>query len=304
MKNEFYFDGADGITKIHGIEWIPEGAPKAVLQLAHGMTEHIERYDIFAQYMCSKGIYVVGNDHLGHGKSVINPGRLGYFAEHDGMGCLIKDLHTIRKMTSEKYPDTPYFVLGHSMGSFLMRQYIMRYGKGLAGAVIIGTAKQPGAVLKFGKITCAICATFTSWRHHSRFMNNLSFGKYNSFFKPNQTDFDWLSNNRESIDKYVNDPLCGYVFTYNGFLNLFRSIEYIQKKKNIENIPDELPILLMSGEDDAVGDFGKGVKQVYDTLIRMGKKAKMKLYPKMRHELLNEPDCTDTYNDILDWMKI
>ncbi len=304
MKNEFYFDGADGITKIHVIEWLPEGSPKAVLQLAHGMTEHIERYDVFAQYMASKGIYVVGNDHLGHGKSIIHPGRLGYFAKKNGMGCLISDLHTIRKMTAEKYPDIPYFVLGHSMGSFLMRQYIMRYGKGLAGAVIIGTARQPGIVLAFGKMICAVCGTLTSWRHHSPFMNNLSFGKYNSHFKPNQTDFDWLSNNRESIDKYLNDPLCGYLFTYNGFLNLFRSIEYIQKKKHIDNIPGDLPVFLMSGEDDAVGDFGKGVKAVCDTLVKRGKTAVMKLYPGMRHELLNEPDCISIYNDILDWMEI
>ena len=145
MKNDFYFLSKDGITQIHCSEWVPEGDPKGVLQICHGMCEFIDRYDEFANYLADKGFYVVGNDHLGHGESVMDEDHYGYFHEYNGNKYLLADLNHVRKITEEKYPDLPYFVLGHSMGSFLIRQYITMEGIGLNGAIIMGTGIQPPA---------------------------------------------------------------------------------------------------------------------------------------------------------------
>jgi alpha-beta hydrolase superfamily lysophospholipase len=142
MKKEFYFPSKDGITQIHALEWIPENAPKAILQIAHGMVEHIERYSNFAAYLAENGIYVTGHSHLGHGKSMISKEKMGYFASPNGNECVIEDIHSLRKLTQEKYPDVPYFLMGHSMGSFLTRQYLGMYADGLSGAIIMGTGEQ------------------------------------------------------------------------------------------------------------------------------------------------------------------
>ena len=139
MRDEFYFPSKDGNTEIHTIEWKPEGKVRAVLQICHGMVEYIRRYDEFAQFLCGKGYYVVGNDHLGHGKSVQAKSEYGFFNEKYGNACVIGDMHTLRQRTENKYPGVPYFMLGHSMGSSLLRQYIQMYGNGLSGAVLVGT---------------------------------------------------------------------------------------------------------------------------------------------------------------------
>ena len=158
MKKEFYYPSKDGITQIHAVEWIPEGEVKAVLQICHGMVEYIERYHEFAAFLAEHGIYVVGPDHLGHGKSVTGPEKLGFFFEQDGNACVIADIHKLRVQTTEKYPTVPYFMLGHSMGSFLLRQYLGIYSQGLSGAIIMGTGKQPSLVLAAGKLVCKMIA--------------------------------------------------------------------------------------------------------------------------------------------------
>ena len=165
MKDEFYFPSKDGNTEIHTIEWKPEGEIKAVLQICHGMIEYVDRYDEFAQFLSEQGIYVVGNDHLGHGKSVQSKLEYGYFQKEYGNACLLADMHMLRTKTAKKYPDVPYFMLGHSMGSILLRQYIQMYGNGLAGAILIGVvAERPIPVLNFGKVLCKgiACLLYTS----------------------------------------------------------------------------------------------------------------------------------------------
>ena len=155
MRDEFYFPSKDGNTEIHSIEWKPEGKPKAILQISHGMMEYVGRYDGFAQYLCERGWYVVGNDHLGHGKSVQSKSEYGFFNEKYGNVCVLGDMHTLRQRTARKYPDVPYFMLGHSMGSSLMRQYIQMYGNGLAGVILMGTVSDHAkAELLFGKRLC------------------------------------------------------------------------------------------------------------------------------------------------------
>ena len=175
MKKDFYYLSRDGKTQIHAVEWMPEDEPKGILQICHGMVEYIERYHEFAEYLCRHGYYVTGHDHLGHGKSVKDETEYGYFPKKNGNRCVIGDIHQLRMITSKKYPGVPYLMLGHSMGSFLLRQYLTEHGEGLAGVVIMGTGYQPMAVLEAGQLLCRVTALFKGWKYRSKFVDNLSF---------------------------------------------------------------------------------------------------------------------------------
>lgn len=277
MRDEFYFPSKDGNTEIHTIEWKPEGEVKAVLQLCHGMVEYIRRYDEFAEFMCGRGYYVVGNDHLGHGKSVQSKSEYGFFNEKYGNACVIGDMHTLRQRTMKKYPDVPYFMLGHSMGSLLVRQYIQMYGNGLSGAVLLGVSSdQSKAVL----------------------------GSYNKKFKQARTRADWITSDQEHLDAYVSDPLCSFVFTVNAYYSMFSGMLSMEKKESIYMIPKTLPILFASGSDDPVGNFGKGVRKIYEQYKAAGlQDVALRLYDGDRHELLNETDRQQVYQDLFDWLE-
>ena len=322
MKTDFTFPSSDGVTQIHAVEWTPDrsdgskdksqdrspdgskdGSPRAILQISHGMVEHIERYAPFAAYLCSLGFVVVGNDHLGHGASVTDDKKHGYFAKKHGDACVVEDLHTLRGIIQRKYPGVPYFMLGHSMGSFIIRRYAMLHGEGLRGVIIMGTGSQPGAVLVGGTVICHVLALFYGWEARSRFVDRLAFSSNNNKFQPARTPQDWLTKDETIVDAYRADPWCTYIFTLNGFLNLFRTIRFIQRRRNIDRIPKELPLLLVSGADDPVGAFGKGVRQVYDAYRRAGiTDVQMKLYPGDRHEILNETDREAVYADLAAWL--
>ncbi len=302
MNNELQYQSKDGKTTIKATEWIPEGEVKAVLQICHGMCEYVGRYEAFAEYMCAKGFYVVGNDHLGHGRSVTGEDRLGFFAEENGNGILLEDLETLRKMTKERFPDVPYFWLGHSMGSFLTRQYVAIHGDELSGAVIMGTGTTPPAVLAVGKGLCKMIAKAKGWDHRSKTVDNIAFGSYNKKIEPQRTRADWLTKDEAIVDKYLNDPWCTYKFTVNGFYNMFYSIGECQKKETAEKIPKDLPLFLVAGEEDPVGSYGAGVKAAYETYKGAGiKDVSMKLYPTDRHEILNELDKAQVYEDLYNW---
>ena len=202
MKNHFYYPSQDNQTQIHAIEWIPKCGVKAILQISHGMVEHIERYDAFADYLSKRGFYVVGQDHLGHGASVTDDEKHGYFHDTHGNEHVIGDIHKLRQITTSRYPNVPYFMLGHSMGSFLTRQYITMYGAGLAGVVIMGTGNQPLALVRLGKLLCRIVASVKGWTYRSTLINNMAFGGYNRKFRPARTPMDWISRNPENVDNY------------------------------------------------------------------------------------------------------
>ena len=305
MRDEFYFPAKDGNTEIHTIEWKPEGEVKAVLQLCHGMVEYIRRYDEFAEFMCSRGYYVVGNDHLGHGKSVQSKSEYGFFNEKYGNACVIGDMHTLRQRTMKKYPDVPYFILGHSMGSLLVRQYIQLYGNGLSGAVLLGVVSdQKKAVLLCGKRLCRLMAAFRGWHFRSRFIDGMVLGSYNKKFKPARTRVDWMTSDREHLDAYVADPLCSFVFTVNAYYSMFTGMLNMEKKESIYMIPKTLPILFASGTDDPVGNFGKGVRKIYEQYKAAGlQDVTLRLYAGDRHELLNETDRQQVYQDLFDWLE-
>lgn len=301
-KEEFTFLSADGRTTIHGVRWIPDGEVRAVLQIAHGMCEYIERYERFASVMNEQGILVTGNDHLGHGQSVTGPDRLGYFAEKDGNRCVLKDLEQVGKITGETYPGVPYFFMGHSMGSFLCRQVIAERGREFAGAIVMGTGNQPGFITGMGKLICRIIAAFKGWEHRSAFVNSMAFGGYNGKFGQ-KGGTDWLSANAENVEKYNRDPMCGFTFTLNGYYNMFHSIHLLSGKNYISGMPKELPVLLVSGNDDPVGDYGKAPSAVCEQYKKLGMKdVRCILYPGERHEILNENEHDTVDADIAGWI--
>lgn len=303
MKTDFTYLSQDGKTQIHGIEWKPEGEIKAVLQLCHGMVEYIGRYDHFARYLNEHGYYVVGNDHLGHGESAQSDELHGYFHHPMGNEYVVGDIHTLREMTQKKYPDVPYFMLGHSMGSFLIRQYMEMHGSGLSGVIVMGTGSQPGIVLSLGKMLCRIIAAFRGWHYRSNLIDNMAFGSYNKQFEPARTDKDWLTKDEKIVDAYRADPWCTFQFTVNAYYHMFRGIQFIQKTENIEKIPKDLPLFFVAGASDPVGNNGKSVTEVYHTYKSAGiKDIQIKLYENDRHEILNETDREVVFADLLQWL--
>ena len=191
-KREFFFKSCDGATKIHAVEWIPDGEIRAVLQICHGMTEHIDRYDDFAKYLAARGVYVAGHDHLGHGQSVQGEEYYGYFHETEGNACVISDIHKLRYWIKKHHPQCPYFMLGHSMGSFLLRQYLVRYSEGLSGAIIMGTGYHSVPEVMAGQALCRLIAAFRGWKYRSQIVNAIGFGGFNRRFTPCETELDWL----------------------------------------------------------------------------------------------------------------
>lgn len=303
-KEEFYFDSRDGEHKIHAVKWVPEvEKPVCVVQIVHGMAEHIDRYDEFAAYLANKGILVVGDDHLGHGKSV-SPGEpYGYFCKEDAPTVLVRDEHRLKKMIQEQYTGVPYIILGHSMGSFITRNYLLRYGSGINGAIIMGTGLPPKSAAVGASVLAAVQRVFCGARHVSKLIDRAAFGSYNKRIKSPKTDFDWLSANEENVQRYLEDSLCGFVFTVNGFQTLFKLIRNLYDREKLNSMPKNLPVFFVSGAEDPVGDYGKGVERVYQSYKDIGmQNVQMKLYPGDRHEILNETDREDIFADIYRWL--
>ncbi len=304
IKQHFHYKSSDGIHKINGYRWLPDqGTYLGIVQIVHGMAEYVDRYDDFARFLCDNGYIVVGEDHLGHGDSVNNPQEWGYFAKNDGFDYIIRDLHALHIKQAREFPDLPYFFLGHSMGSFLTRIYVSLYGKSLAGAIIMGTGNQPWALAFAGKILASIVGAFKGNKYRSTFINNLAFGSYNKKFKPSRTPYDWLTKDEAIVDAYRNEPRCTFIFTVSAYKELFDGIMYVSKKSNAAKTPSDLPLLLTSGAKDPVGGFGKGVVHVYDMYKAAGSNdVSIQLYDDDRHEILNETDRHQVYQDVLAWL--
>ena len=304
MKNEFFFPSSDGVTQIHAIEWIPEEV-KGIVQIVHGMLEHINRYHDFAEYLNSKGYYVVGHDHLGHGKSVASPERKTFFNEKNGNACLIADIHQLRVLTTEKYPDVPYYILGHSMGSFLTRQYHGVHGEGLAGVILSGTGDQPYEKLHLGKITCKVFATFKGWFYRSKFIDNASAGSYSKKFERLNDGTSWISKDVNVVKAYKEDPYRGPLFTLNAYYNMYEGILKMKKLEDAAAMPKDIPVFFVAGSEDPVGNNGKAVEKVYKQYLNCGvKNVQMKIYEGDRHEILNELDKDVVYEDIMNFLSL
>ncbi|MBQ2803267.1 MAG: lysophospholipase [Lachnospiraceae bacterium] len=304
-KEEFYFDSRDGKSKIHAVRYTPDlGEVCCVLQIVHGMSEHIERYEEFAQFLTQRGIVVTGEDHLGHGKSVTTDGLYGYFCEQDPATMVVRDTHRLKKLTQALYPQVPYVLIGHSMGSFIVRNYACRYGTGVSGCILLGTGMQPRLLLYLGKAIAAVQRLFVGSKHVSKLLHIITFGSYNKRFMPIKTYCDWLSRDSQQVDKFRKDPMCNFIFTVNGFQTLFELISRLHSQNNLKKMPKELPVLILSGTDDPVGDYGKGVHKAYNSIKAAGmEKVWLKLYEEDRHELLHELDRAKVTQDIYDWLK-
>lgn len=307
-EERFSFQSADGKTGIDAVKWIPaDGNYHAILQISHGMVEYIDRYKPFAEFLNANGYMVVGHSHLGHGASVVSKEDWGYFAEKDSSNVLIKDMHTLRTIVQSENESLPYFMLAHSMGSYLLRRYLTVYNDNLRGAVIMGTGCVPDAMSKMGRLLCSIMAVFFGWRHRSRFVNSLTFsGPYKRFdMDGTNPENNWLCRDVEVVKKYYGEPQCRFIFTLNGFHMLMDTVYYDNQLENIKKTPAKLPIFIVSGQDDPVGDLGEGVKKVYQKYEAAGvKDVTYKLYENDRHEILNELDKDIVFHDILSWMEV
>ena len=304
-EEQMMYLSANGTTKIHAVKWMPEdGKYKAILQITHGMIEYIERYHEFAEYLTERGFMVVGHDHLGHGASVKDETEWGYFAENPS-DTLVADMHSLRTTVQGENPGMPYFMMGHSMGSFILRNYITRYGTGISGAIICGTGTPKKSQLVGGKLLTSILGKLKGDTYVSKLVNEMSTKAYMSG-EGMETELDWLCSDRAVQEAYAKDPLCsGFTFTVNGYHTLYELAHRMQKKENLAKIPKKLPILIVSGTEDPVGDRGEAPKALYDTLLHLDiTKTTLKLYNGARHELLNEKIKETVYYELYNWMEI
>ena len=304
VRNEFIFPSADGRTGIHSVEWVPETAPRAVLLISHGVSEHILRYESLAAYLTERGIAAAGHDHLGHGTSVAAGAPRLYFGPKGSWNWVVEDLYTRRELAGRRFPGVPVFLLGHSMGSFLARTYLIRYPGTVAGAILMGTGQMAPAVVAAGRVLAAREARKVGDAHASPLVNKLAFEAYNQKFAPNRTAYDWLSVSTENVDRYLADPLCGGNPTIGLFREMLRGIADIEKPENLKRMNRNTPVLFLSGQEDPVGDMGKGVRRAYRSFRRAGvRDVEMKLYPGVRHEILNEESGETVCRDLYRWLE-
>lgn len=303
VRNEFTFPSADGKTAIHAVEWLPESKIVAVLQIAHGVAEYILRYEPFAEFLTQQGFAVVGHDHLGHGNSVAVGAPRLYFGPKGSWNWVVEDIYTLRTLAGKRFPGLPYFLLGHSMGSFLARTYLIRYPGTVSGAVIMGTGQMSPALIAGGKAVAIAEGARIGEESASPLVAKLSFDTYNKVFAPNRTGFDWLSVNEENVDRYIADPLCGGNASIGLFREMLGGMSFIAKPENVRKMNLNTPILFISGEMDPVGDCGKGVKRAYDSFCKAGvRDVSLKLYPELRHEILCEKEREIVFDDIYQWL--
>lgn len=311
VNTEFSLPSSDGSTRIVGDLWLPpDGArPVAVIQLVHGMAEHIRRYDAFARELAACGCVVAGHDHLGHGRSIADAAdpasSWGVLVPGAGADHLVSDVQAVRTWLDERFPDVPHAMFGHSMGSFVLRTFLAKHGRGLAGAVVCGTGWQPPAALAFGRLMTSAIGSVRGWSTRSRFVDGLAVGAYaRAFAREEGADLAWLTRDRAAQEAYRADPASGFVFSVSAYHELFRLVGMAQDASLVAGMPADLPVLLISGSDDPVGGMGKAVPRVAALMRSCGvRDVEEKLYPGARHELVNETNRAEVIADIVAWYR-
>lgn len=300
---DLYFDSSTGKNRIHARKCLPEQRPRAVIQIAHGIAEYIDRYDPFMSFLAENGFVVVGNDHLGHGRSAAGPEELGFFDERDGWNRVLDDMDRLRDITRMEYPDLPYIFFGHSMGSFLTRTYIIKNPEKYDAVILCGTGHMVKPLVLSGYALSSAVVKKNGPRADGQLLNDIAFGAYNRKVPFPMTDFDWLSRDYELVKKYIDDPLCGFAAKAGLYRDMMGGILFVTDQRNIDKMNKQPPVYFMSGDKDPVGDYGKGVSRAYKAFCRAGiKDVFMRLYPGGRHEILNETNRAQVFQDTLDWL--
>ena len=301
---DFYFNSSTGKNKIHARMCVPDAEPRAIVQIIHGIAEYIDRYDEFMSFLADNGIIAVGTDHLGHGKSIESEEQTGFFAYDNGWDYVVRDEEVLRLAMHENYPELPIIVFGHSMGSFMARTLLIRYPDAFNAAIISGTGNQGAALVNGGLIMGNLVTGLNGAHHYSKFLNNLAFGSYNKIYENPKTEYDWLSRDEANVQKYIDDPLCGFIPSCCLFRDMMTGVKFITNKKNLTAMNKDMPVYFMSGDMDPVGECGKGVQKAYNNFLEAGMKdVSIKLYPGGRHEMLNDINKDEVYTDILAWLE-
>ena len=304
MKKEtFGIQSSDKKHTLHIVSWKPDYEIKAAVQIVHGMVEFIERYDDFARYLCSQGIAVIGHDHLGHGETAGHDDDLGYFAREGGDEFLIEDMFLVTEEMKWMFPCVPYFVLGHSMGSFCLRKYMTMYGDQVDGVILMGTGQMPLPVIKAGKSMAAVMMATKGRRYRSKQLASIAFAGYLNKIPEPRTSMDWLTRDESIVDAYLSNKYNTFIFTVSAFHDFFQILEYDMKMTHWEKIPQDLAILIVSGDQDPVGGWGSGPKRLSQIYKKQGfTNVSLRLYEGYRHEILNELDRQTVYRELAGWV--
>ena len=305
MRKEFTFISSNERDAVYGCVWLEDSHERyrGILQIAHDLCEHILCYEEFAVYFAAQGFIVLGNDHVGHGRSVKDSAELGHFGEGlDTWRYMVKDLCLAAEICRQKFPGLPHFLIGCGFGACLARQYSKEYGQKLAGAVYIGFGEKNRYTEDFALAAAAKAASFQE-STPARDMAYMVYGVYTARCQEKRTDFDWLCSDTQVIDRYIKDDLCGFCLTYEGFRDMFRLINQVGSRKWIQDLPKDLPILLLSGKEDPESGYGKAARALASRLKREGFCCvTCKVYPRFRHQVLMEKDRREVYRYLLKWL--
>ena len=305
MRTDFSFPSSDGIHTVRACAWLPEGSrPRGVVQLVHGISEHMGRYDGLARFLAGQGFAVAGHDHLGHGQTAAGPEEYGFLGERDGWDHLVADVKALRDRMGERFSGLPYFLLGHSMGSFVARTYLIRFPGTVDGCLLSGTGQESAPLLAFGRLAASLLCVLRGSNTRSAFITSLSLGAYNRQFRPNRTPNDWISRDQAVVDAYCADPLCQFVPTVGMFRDMLGGLQFIGRPANCARMDPNTPVFLFSGDKDPVGGCGKGVRKVENLFRSAGvRDLTVKLYPEGRHEMFHELNRDEVYGDVLAWLE-
>lgn len=299
----FHYPSARDGCSIHALEWAPEGPPRGIVHLVHGISEHICRYDETARFLAEHGFLVCGEDHLGHGRTVTD-GSYGFFAPENGWTLAARDVRALRKLEGARHPNLPYFLLGHSMGSFLTRTYLILWPGTVSGAVLMGTGQEPAPLVALGKRISALECRRLGPRGVSPLVHTLSLGAYNRRFRPSRTPSDWLSRDPAEVDAFLADPLCQSRPTVSLFRDMMGGLQLIARRDQLARMDPSVPVCFLSGQEDPVGGMGRGVEQVVRMFQDAGcRDLSLHLYPGARHELFHEQNRREVWADLLDWLE-
>jgi alpha-beta hydrolase superfamily lysophospholipase len=302
INEEITYPSANGKDTITAQIWFDDSSePRGIVQIVHGMNEYMGRYEDFVRFLTQNGYIVCGNDITGHGKSKGVDGY-GYFGDKDGNLVIVADVRKMNELIAQRYPKLPVVMLGHSMGSFICRSYITKYGDSLRGIIISGTS-GPNPLAGVGSFLSGAIKLFKGPKHPSPFLCNMAFGSYNDKYPEKRTEYDWISRDTAIVDQYAADEMCTYDFTAGGYHDLLKLIKEISTKQWAENVPKDKPYFIFSGSMDPVGEYTKGVTIVYDRMKAAGvKNITLKFYEGGHHEMLNDTERATVYSDVLGWI--